>query len=67
MTMVVQDMKADDFVPHNKSPVTIEIGIGQVRGDAPKPTLPFDRANLVLGWARWEPALVAQQHREWFS
>jgi hypothetical protein len=25
------------------------------------------RVDFALYWARWEPALVAQHHREWFG
>jgi hypothetical protein len=26
-----------------------------------------DQVDFAFYWARWEPALVAQHHREWFG
>jgi hypothetical protein len=26
-----------------------------------------DQVNFARAWARWEPAFVAQQYREWFG
>jgi hypothetical protein len=62
-------MTADGPVRRSKSPTVIEIGAGQVPGEPLKSVSPVgaDPAKFALFWARWEPAFVAQQHREWFA
>jgi hypothetical protein len=69
VTIAALIREADGLVRYSKSPTVIEIRARQVPGEASNPVSPleYDQANFALFWARWEPAFVAQQHREWFS
>ena len=69
MTIAVLIREADGLVRHSKPSTAIGIGTGHIPGKAPKPLSPleYDRAKFARFWARWEPAFVAQQNREWFS
>ena len=53
--------KQDSFT-HSRAPSTT------IAREATQPaSASDDRVNFALGWALWEPALVAQQHREWLT
>ncbi|MEO9191705.1 MAG: hypothetical protein ABI224_17125 [Acetobacteraceae bacterium] len=45
----------------------IAVAIDQLPAEAVQPASASvqDRVDFALDWARWEPAFVAQQHREW--
>ncbi len=67
MTIVMPVRSDDSFCSYSTS-ARISAGSDHMHGREQQISgARQELANFALFWARWEPALVAQHHREWFS
>jgi hypothetical protein len=67
MTILMSDRHTVGFIRYG-APATTATTVGRalIRGSNSFEDSYRDRANFALEWAVWEPALIAQHHREWF-
>jgi hypothetical protein len=65
----VLNWKVGCFLRYSSPTTSVAIGAARIPGKGLHCGLPFqgDRVKFALDWAQWEPAFVAQQHRDWFS
>lgn len=68
MTIVTLNWPADSYDRGGTlTNVAIAVADSPVKAVQSAYALRQDRVGFALCWARWEPALVAQHHREWFA
>jgi hypothetical protein len=69
--IAVLNRPIDSFIRYSYSPATATRtgAADQALGATDRTALTSHQhqVNFALAWARWEPAFVAQQHREWFG
>lgn len=69
MTVATLNMRPDSFVRYSMAMTTLAGVADWIPGNAVRTSsaLHQDQVNFARAWARWEPAFVAQQYREWFG
>lgn len=69
MTAIVLKRDADGFARYSAPSPSLVPSFGDALGRAAwsASTSYQEQVKFALEWARWEPALVAQHHREWLS
>ena len=65
---ILMPTKFDNRCRGYSTSVTTSAGSDHAHGrEQPSSAAKQELAKFALFWARWEPALVAQHHREWLS
>jgi hypothetical protein len=65
VTVATLNRESDGFARHSVETATVP-GLTS-KAEPTASALYQERVKFALGWARWEPALVAQHYREWFD
>ncbi len=70
MTAIAFKPQPDNLAQYSSiASAILTSSVHRASGQATRTALELDQdqLNFVLDWARWEPALVAKYHRDWFG
>ena len=69
MTVVALNTALDDFASYSVATPFLARVVDRVPAEAARTALELyqEQVDFALDWARSEPALVAQYHREWLG